>query len=133
MAELSGSTVDLLRSLLSYHLSSGVCGNHPAAPHHLLPASGGVTHPNRLSLVQISFLALPWRLLSHLFIVFDPGRNHLECRRPRALHPTSNPQSLDPCRHDSAFAGNPVFPLRRTANTYHTRHATRPHHPFSLF
>src|ERR1043166_1927312 len=132
MAELSGSTVDLLRSLLSYHLSSGVCGNHPAAPHHLLPASGGGTHPNRLSLVQISFLALPRRLLSHLFIVFDPGRSHLARVRPRALHPTSTPQSLDPCRHDSAFAGNPVSPVRRTANTYQARPETRRHNSFAL-
>src|SRR5205085_5955299 len=101
MAKLLGGAIDLLWTDQPDPFSSSLSGRKPTTTNHLFCAFDWDGTAGDISVVQISLLAFPGRLLPDILVVFDSWINHPRHDGVLALQRGSTTEALAARRHDS--------------------------------
>src|SRR5205085_2061022 len=115
VAELPGSASNLLRAALPAPYSSSTHRRDQAEPRYRDPLSGRNANPDRVSLVQVSLLALSRRLLPHLLTVLDSRHHHTELDSVFTLCRRAGFESLDARGVNDLAHRNSLFAVRRSS------------------
>ena len=118
MAELSGGAPNLLRTPLPASSSSSTHRWDKAKSHYRHPLSGRNANPDYVSMVQVSLLALPRRLLPHLFAVLGSRHDHSELDGLFTLCRRAGSESLGARSVNSLAHWHSSFAVRRDAESY---------------